>query len=166
MKQEINYEEYIKELRIQAYDFLDRVPFSELTAILKNKLGVENLDIKYNIIEKPQRNDIGLFIAYESNDLTEDSKLLSAVYREYRLESFGLDRLWPCLQNGQKFDPRLIDDLITDFENFDTDQKITFKLYLLLHVSYVNADGGMNGSKFGYATYDENTGWIVEEESR
>lgn len=45
------YKEFIEYNKPKLLEFLQNVPYEEFTAALKNKLGVENLHIKYEIKE-------------------------------------------------------------------------------------------------------------------
>ena len=74
------YKEFIEYNKPKLLEFLQNVPYEEFTAALKNKLGVENLHIKYEIKEKQSSNSFSCYyVYYTSNDLTEESKLLSTV---------------------------------------------------------------------------------------
>lgn len=150
---------YIEKVRHQVYDFLNDIPYSELTVALSKELGVSNLHIDYSI--KEVSNRISMFeytMKYESNDLAADSKLLSTIYREYKLESFGHETVNAYMSNGERFSTEVFLD---NFEDFDTNQKLRFQLVVGLHTSYVHTDGGTNGCGFGYATYDNENGWTI-----
>ena len=150
---------YINKIKFQVYDFLNDIPYNELTAAISKELGVSNLHIDYNI--KDVKSSISIFeygMTYESNDLAADSKLLSTIYREYKLKSFGFETVKAYLQNGKKFSTELFLD---NFEDFDVNQKLKFQLTIGLHASYTHTDGGTNGCGFGYATYDSENGWNI-----
>ena len=150
---------YINKVRSQVYDFLNDIPYSELTVALSKELGVSNLHIDYSIKEVSDR--ISMFeytIKYESNDLAADSKLLSTIYREYKLASFGHETVDVYMSNGKIFSTK---EFLDNFEDFDTNQKLRFQLVVGLHASYVHTDGGTNGCGFGYAAYDNENGWTV-----
>lgn len=95
---------------------------------------------------------------YESNDLAADSKLLSTIYREYKLASFGHETVDVYMSNGKIFST---EEFLDNFEDFDTNQKLRFQLVVGLHASYVHTDGGTNSCGFGYATYDNENGWTI-----
>lgn len=150
---------YIDKIRSQVYDFLNDIPYNELTVALSKELGISNLHINYSIKEVSDR--ISMFeyaMKYESNDLAADSKLLSTIYREYKLESFGHETVDVYMSNSKRFST---DDFLDNFEDFDTNQKLRFQLVVGLHASYVHTDGGTNGCGFGYATYDNENGWTI-----
>lgn len=150
---------YIDKIKFQVYDFLNDIPYNELTATISKELGVSNLHIDYNI--KDVKSSISIFeyaMKYESNDLAADSKLLSTIYREYKLASFGYETVDAYMPNGKIFST---EEFLDNFEDFDTNQKLRFQLVVGLHASYVHTDGGTNGCGFGYATYDNENGWTV-----
>lgn len=150
---------YIDKVRSQVYDFLNDIPYSELTVAISKELGVSNLHINYSIKEVSNRIDLFEYaMKYESNDLAADSKLLSTVYSEYKLKSFGYEHVTVYISNGKEFSTEVFLD---NFEDFDTDQKLRFQLVVGLHASYVHTDGGTNGCGFGYATYDTTNGWNI-----
>ena len=154
-----HWNRYIDKIRSQVYDFLNDIPFNELTVALSKELGVSNLHINYSVKEVSDR--ISMFeyaMKYESNDLAVDSKLLSTIYREYKLASFGYETVDAYMSNGEIFSTKAFLD---NFEDFDTNQKLRFQLVVGLHASYVHTDGGTNGCGFGYATYDNENGWTV-----
>lgn len=153
------WDRYINKVRSQVYDFLNDIPYSELTVALSKELGVSNLHINYSI--KDVSVPINIFecaMKYESNDLAADSKLLSTIYREYKLASFGYDTVDVYLQNGKRFSTEIFLD---NFEDFDVNQKLKFQLTVGLHASYTHTDGGTNGCGFGYAMYDTDNGWNI-----
>jgi hypothetical protein len=153
------WDRYIHKVRSQVYDFLNDIPYSELTVALSKELGVSNLHINYSVKEVSDR--ISMFeyaMKYESNDLAADSKLLSTIYREYKLASFGHETVNAYMSNGKRFST---EEFLDNFEDFDTNQKLRFQLVVGLHASYVHTDGGTNGCGFGYATYDNENGWTV-----
>lgn len=153
------WDRYIHKVRSQVYDFLNDIPYNELTVALSKELGVSNLHINYSIKEVSDRISIFEYaMKYESNDLAADSKLLSTIYREYKLESFGHETVDVYMSNGEIFSTNAFLD---NFEDFDTNQKLRFQLVVGLHASYVHTDGGTNGCGFGYATYDNENGWTV-----
>lgn len=43
------HSEFIEYNKPKVLEFLQNVPFEEFTAAMKNKLGVENLEIKYEV---------------------------------------------------------------------------------------------------------------------
>lgn len=150
---------YINKVRSQVYDFLNDIPYNELTVAISKELGVSNLHIDYSI--KEVSNRISMFecvMKYESNDLAADSKLLSTIYREYKLKSFGHETVNAYMSNGERFST---EEFLDNFEDFDTNQKLRFQLVVGLHASYVHTDGGTNSCGFGYATYDNENGWTV-----
>ena len=123
---------YINKVRSQVYDFLNSIPYSELTVALSKELGVSNLHINYSI--KDVSVPINIFecaMKYKSNDLAADSKLLSTIYREYKLASFGYDTVDVYLQNGKRFSTEIFLD---NFEDFDVNQKLKFQLTVGLHL--------------------------------
>ena len=153
------WDRYIHKVRSQVYDFLNDIPYNELTVALSKELGVSNLHINYSIKEVSDR--ISMFeyaMKYESNDLAADSKLLSTIYREYKLVSFGHETVDAYMSNGKIFST---EEFLDNFEDFDTNQKLRFQLVVGLHASYSHTDGGTNGCGFGYATYDNENGWTV-----
>lgn len=151
---------YIDKVRSQVYDFLNDIPYSELTVAISKELGVSNLHINYSIKEVSNRIDLFEYaMKYESNDLAADSKLLSTVYSEYKLKSFEYEHVTAYMSNGKEFSTEVFLD---NFEDFDTDQKLRFQLVVGLHASYVHTDGGTNGCGFGYATYDTTNGWNID----
>jgi hypothetical protein len=150
---------YIEKVRSQVYDFLNDIPYNELTVALSKELGVSNLHINYSIKEVGDRISIFEYaMKYESNDLAVDSKLLSTIYREYKLESFGHETVGVYMSNGKIFST---EEFLDNFEDFDTNQKLRFQLVVGLHAAYTHTDGGTNGCGFGYATYDNENGWTV-----
>lgn len=111
---------YINKVRSQVYDFLNDIPYNELTVALSKELGISNLHINYSIKEVSYR--ISMFeyaMKYESNDLAADSKLLSTIYREYKLESFGHETVDVYMSNGKIFST---EEFLDNFEDFDTNQ--------------------------------------------
>ena len=123
---------YINKVRSQVYDFLNSIPYSELTVALSKELGVSNLHINYSI--KDVSVPINIFecaMKYKSNDLAADSKLLSTIYREYKLASFGYDTVDVYLQNGKRFSTEIFLD---NFEDFDVNQKLKFQFTVGLHL--------------------------------
>lgn len=150
---------YLDKVRNQVYDFLNDIPYNELTAALSKELGISNLHIDYSVKEVSNRIDIFEYaMKYESNDLAADSKLLGTVYREYKLKSFGYETVDAYMSNGERFSTEVFLD---NFEDFDTNQKLRFQLVVGLHASYVHTDSGTNGCGFGYATYDTTNGWNI-----
>ena len=153
------WDRYIHNVRSQVYDFLNDIPYSELTVALSKELGVSNLHINCSVKEVSDR--ISMFeytMKYESNDLAADSKLLSTIYREYKLASFGHETVDVYMSNGKIFST---EEFLDNFEDFDTNQKLRFQLVVGLHASYVHIDGGTNSCGFGYATYDNENGWTI-----
>lgn len=154
-----HWSRHINKIRSQVYDFLNDIPYSELTVALSKELGVSNLHINYSIKEVSDRISIFEYaVKYESNDLAADSKLLSTIYREYKLESFGHETVDVYMSNGERFSTNVFLD---NFEDFDVNQKLRFQLVVGLHASYTHTDGGTDGCGFGYATYDTENGWTV-----
>lgn len=154
------YKEFIEYNKPKLLEFLQNVPYEEFTATLKNKLGVENLHIKYEIKEKQSSNSFSCYyVYYTSNDLTEESKLLSAVYREYILQTFGYETACAYLQDGRKFSNEIFNE---EFDTFDINQRIRFKLNMGIDARYKHRGGGENGCGFGRASYTENDGWVFD----
>lgn len=83
------YDQFVNCAKPKVLKFLQNVPFEEFTNELKSKLGVDNLNIKFEIKEDDREGRFGYSVRYKSNDLTEDSKFLSTILRECRLNSFG-----------------------------------------------------------------------------
>lgn len=155
----IRWGRYIDKVRSQVYDFLNDIPYNELTVALSKELGVSNLRVNYSVKEVSNRIDLFEYaMKYESNDLAADSKLLGTVYKEYKLKSFGYETVDAYMSNGKKFSTEVFLD---NFEDFDTNQKLRFRLVVGLHAAYVHTDGGTNGCGFGYATYDTTNGWNI-----
>ena len=74
------HSEFIEYNKPKVLEFLQNVPFEEFTAAMKNKLGVENLEIKYEIKEDSNNNLFDYYVYYTSNNLAEESKLQSEVH--------------------------------------------------------------------------------------
>lgn len=150
------HSEFIEYNKPKVLEFLQNVPFEEFTAAMKNKLGVENLEIKYEIKEDSGNNLFDYYVYYTSNNLAEESKLLNAVYREYILETFGFERVSAYLQDGRRY----TDDIFTEeIGAFDVKQPLKFELTMGMDVYHHQKSGGQNGCGFGYAVYSEDKGW-------
>lgn len=150
------HSEFIEYNKPKVLEFLQNVPFEEFTLAMKNKLGVENLEIKYEIKEDSANNLFDYYVYYTSNNLAEESKLLNTIYREYILETFGFERVSAYLQDGRRY----TDDAFTEeIGTFDTKQPLKFELEMGMDVVHCQKSGGRNGVGFGYATYSEDKGW-------
>lgn len=150
------YKQFVDYNKPKVLKFLQNVPFEEFTNELKNKLGVDNLNIKYEIKEDDTEGRFGYSVRYKSNDLTEDSKFLSTILRECRLMSFGSEWVVIYLQDGRKYNN---DIFVEEFDTFDVNQNLKFCLVVGMYLKYYSKDFGENGIGFGYAKYTEDGGW-------
>lgn len=157
------YDQFIDYNKPKALKFLQNIPFEEFTNELKSKLGIDNLNIKYEIKEYEREAKFGCSLRYKSNNLAEDSKLLSAMFRECMLESFGFEHVIAFLQDGRMFNN---DIFLEEFDTFDVNQPLKFCLMVRIHFRYKNKDGGENGFESGNARYTEYYGWRFDWEER
>lgn len=148
--------QFIEFNKPKALHFLQNIPFDEFTATLKSKLGIDNLDIKYTIREDDRNNIFGYYLRYQSNNLADESKLLGAMFQDYRIETFGFEKVCAYLQDGRRYNSDILKD---ELDTFDVEQPLEFYLSVWIEARYKGKNGGENGIDFGTAHYSEGGGW-------
>lgn len=154
-----NYEQFIKLKTPLAREFVTNVPFNELTNAIKSKLQLENVEMRYRI--KPSNNSLfDVCVDIESNNIIDDTNctLLSYMFKEMQIESFGYGHVYARLADGTRMKIPTSEEY---FEYINPEDKVVFEFRLAIIVTYTSHYSGSNGVHLCEAIYNENTGWDI-----
>lgn len=140
---EKHYGEYQIRFRERAEELYNEVNFGDVTTYLKGLLGVEGLDIKYEL--KWNRSNEP-YVQVSSNNLIEHATLMKFICKEVYVENFG-GSIHALTGEGSV--------------DYTQDYPLVIRLPLSFH--YVHHSGGTNGYSLAYAVYDQRSGsWDIE----